>query len=79
MTYQSHSRFPLKKCLIATVVILIVASMVLVLLLSISKSVGSDTVGKILLIVLLSVTGAGVAAYWLYQTIHYIEKRKDEN
>lgn len=79
MSHYSHSRFPLRKCIVASVVILIVSSLVLVLLLAIANNTDSSEVGTILLIIILSITGAFLLAYWIYQIAQYIVNRHDEN
>ncbi|MFA6829755.1 MAG: hypothetical protein WCR67_03520 [Bacilli bacterium] len=79
MDYQKHSKFPLKKCIIATVVFLIIATMILALIYSVIYSTDSNDVGRIFVIVTVALTGAAIIGYWIYQVIKYIEKRKDEN
>ncbi len=78
MSYEKHTKFPLKKCMIATVVILIVASIVLTLLLSITKSQPNDSIGFVLMIVFISVFGCLLIGYWIYQIVKFIGIRKDE-
>ena len=78
MTYEKHTRFPFKKCIIASIVLLIVASMVLTLLVSITKNQPDDRLGFILLVVFLSLFSALLVGYWVYQIVRYIRTRKDE-
>lgn len=79
MKYQNHSKFPLRKCVLASFVILLCFALVLTLLYAIVNSAGADDIGRIVLIVIISVFAALLVGYWIYQIIVYIEKRKDEN
>lgn len=76
--YPKHTKFPLKKCLIASVVILIVASLVLTLLLSITTNNPNDTLAFVLMIIFVSTFGCLLLGYWIYQIVRYIGIRKDE-
>ena len=78
MGYSKHTKFPFRKCIVASIVILIVASMVLTLLVSITKNQPDDTLGFILMVVFLSVFSALLLGYWIYQIVRYIGIRKDE-
>lgn len=78
MTYDKHSKFPFRKCIIASIVIVIVASIVLTLLLSITKNQPDDRIAFILTVIFLSVFGALLLGYWIYQIVRYIGIRKDE-
>lgn len=78
MANQRHTKFPMKKCIIMTMVLLIVYSIVLTLLLSISKNRPDDRLGFILMVVSLSLFLCFLVGYWIYQVIRYIGIRKDE-
>lgn len=78
--YPTHTTFPIKKCWIASLVILLVAVIVLGLLYAI---VGNKSALKekswIFLLVWGIVFGVMLVGYWIHQIRKYIKTRKDEN
>lgn len=72
------THFPWKKCLIATVVILLCAFIVLTLLYSIVNANHQNEKYWIFLLVWGIVFGLMLFIYWLVQIGKYIDKRKDE-
>lgn len=78
MTFREKSSFPLRKSLIATIVIVLCYLMVLILLYGIVNSTKMEK-GYIVFAVWGSLLGASLVAYWIYQIAHYLKDRKDEN
>lgn len=75
---ELRSHFPLKRCLIATLVIILCAVMVLTLLYSIINTQNLKEKSWIFILVWGAVFGGMTIFYWIEQTIKYIKKRKDE-
>lgn len=73
-----RSHFPWKKCLIATLVIILIAFMVLTLLYSIVHSGGHSDKYWIILLVWGIVFFLLLVGYWINQIVVYYRKRKDE-
>ncbi len=71
-------KFPVKKCLIATLVILLCAFIVLTLLYSIVQAEKQNDKYWIVLLVWGIGLFALIAFYWCYQIIKYCKNRKDE-
>lgn len=78
MTFKDKSFFPLKKCLIASVVIILCYLMVFTLLYAIVYSTDVQPFAYIFFIVWGSLLGLSLLAYWIYQICQYRKKRKDE-
>ena len=77
MTFKDKSSFPLKKCLIASVVIILCYLMVLLLLYGVVNSTGFEH-GHIIFAVWGALLGASLLAYWAYQVYRHLKNRKDE-
>lgn len=75
---EVRSRFPLKKCLIATLVIILCAFIVLTLLYSIVQVQKQNDKYWIFLLVWGVVFAGIILFYWCYQIIKYCKNRKDE-
>lgn len=73
-----RSHFPVKKCLIATLVIILVAFLVLTLLYSLANSGGKNDKYWIFLLVWGVVFSLLILVYWLIQIVEYRRKRNDE-
>lgn len=78
-TEPTHTKFPWKKCIIATVVILIVAVIVLSLFYAIAVNHRENDKNWIFFLVWGIVFGLMLLGYWLAQILKYIETRKDES
>lgn len=78
MKFENHTKFPFKKCIIASIVILLCYLMVLVLLYSIIYANDLPKYAFIIFICWISLTIASILAYWIYQLIKYKKIRKDE-
>ncbi len=81
MTFKDHTPFPWKKCIIATVVIILCYLMVLAMLYGIVNAAASgtkETVNLIVIIVWSSALGASLLAYWAVQIVKHLKTRKDE-
>lgn len=74
-----HTHFPLKRCLIASVVILLCARMVLGLLYAIVKNENIPDKTWIFVLVWGVVFFLRLFTYWRRQIIQFIRTRKDEN
>ncbi|MFA6861662.1 MAG: hypothetical protein WCR56_04715 [Bacilli bacterium] len=74
-----HSAFPMKKCLIASLVIFICGVLVLTLLYAIVNSSSIPDKSWIFAVVWASLVVGSLIAYWIYQIIKYRKTRKDEN
>ncbi|MCI1734575.1 MAG: hypothetical protein LKM30_02450 [Bacilli bacterium] len=75
----NHSHFPLKRCLVATLALIIIGAMVLTLIYSVVYSTGNQSVGRMIFIITGAILGALLVGYWVYQLVMYLVKRKDEN
>ncbi len=71
-------KFPVKKCLIATLVIILCAFIVLTLLYSIVQVEKQNDKYWIFLLVWGVVFGGLIVFYWCFQIIKYLKNRKDE-
>ena len=69
-------KFPLKKCLISSLIITLVALLILGLLISIVSSNSIPDKAWIFLLVWGLAYGLGLAAYWIYQFYLYHKSRK---
>ncbi|MFA6624350.1 MAG: hypothetical protein WCS80_01110 [Bacilli bacterium] len=78
MKDKNRTQFPLKRCLLATIVILLCALMVLALLYGIANSAKIPDKTWIFVVVWASLTGASVIGYWIYQSVLYVKIRKAE-
>ena len=78
MKFENHTKFPLKRCLIASVVIILCYMMVLVLLYSIIYANKIPEYSYIIIICWASLTVLSLASYWIYQLIKYKKTRHDE-
>lgn len=78
MKYTGHTKFPIKKCLIATLCIILVFIIILGLLYSIIYGANIPDKSYIFLIVWSSMFTLSLLVYWIYQIIKYIKTRKDE-
>jgi uncharacterized membrane protein YdjX (TVP38/TMEM64 family) len=77
-TYPTHTKFPWKKCWIATVVILIVATIALSLFYAIATNHPNNDKSWIFFLVWGIVFGLMLIMYWSNQIMKYIKTRKDE-
>ena len=78
MTFKDRSSFPMKKCLVATIVIILCYLMVFTLLYAIVYSTDVQPFAYIFFIVWGSLLGVSLLLYWAYQIYQYRKKRKDE-
>lgn len=78
MTFKNKSSFPLKKCLVASVVILLCYLMVFTLLYAIVFSTKISPFAYIFFIVWGALLLLSLLAYWGYQIYRYRKNRKDE-
>jgi hypothetical protein len=78
-TPVNHSRFPVRKCLIASAVIIVCAVMALGVLYGIANQAKIPDKSWIFALVWAIVFGAMLLGYWIFQIVHYIKNRKDEN
>lgn len=77
MNYQNHSKFPLKKCIIATIIIIICFLLVLTLLYSILYGVNQED-NYIVAIIWAVCLFLAILGYWIYQIIKHHKINKDE-
>lgn len=77
MNYQNHSKFPLKKCIIATIIIIICFLLVLTLLYSILYGVDQED-NYIVAIVWAVCLFLAILSYWIYQIVKHHKINKDE-
>lgn len=73
-----RSRFPIKRCLVASLVILLVALIVLTLLYGIISAEKISDKSWIFFLVWGIVFGLMLIVYWLRQIFLYVKIRKDE-
>jgi biotin transporter BioY len=77
--YAEHTKFPIKHCLVSTIVIIICGAIVLGMLYGIVNSTSVSSKAWIFAVVWASLLGASLIAFWIYQIIKYKKTRKDEN
>ncbi len=78
MTFKDKSSFPLRKSLVATVVIILCYLMVLILLYGIVNSTKFEY-GGIVFGIWGGLLGLSLVGYWAYRIVVYIKDRRDEN
>ena len=81
MTFKDHTPFPWRKCIIATIVIILCYLMVLAMLYGIVNAAvdgTKETVNLIVIIVWSAALGASILAYWAVQIVKHRKIRKDE-
>ena len=74
-----HTRFPLKRCLIASLVILLCAAMVLGLLYAVIKNEQITDKSWIFVLVWGIIFLTRLIVYWVRQILLFIHTRHDEN
>ena len=79
MKSSDHSKFPVKKALIASITILICYLMVLVLFMSIAYSASKGEYSWVVAVVWAGLLVISLIVYWTVQIVRYIKNRKDEN
>lgn len=76
--YELRSRFPWKRCFVATVIILLCAVMTVGLLVTIRDFTNIGDYNWIIILVWSLVFGGILVFYWNMQFIRFQKKRKDE-
>lgn len=74
----TNSKFPFKKCISASIVIIIVYVMILALLYGIIYSSKLTKYSAIFVYVWTGFLVLSLASYWIYQIIRYERNKKDE-
>ncbi len=81
MTFKDHTPFPWKKCIIATIVIILCYLLVLAALYGIVDAATNgvkETTNVIVISVWSGALGLSLIGYWIYQAVRHYKIRKDE-
>ena len=76
---KDHTSFPVKRCVIASIVIILVFLIVLTLPISIIYSKDDLKYGWVLFLIWGILFAASLITYWIIQIVKFIKIRKDEN